>query len=288
MKFLVLGAGGMAGHMISLFLQEQGHDVVGLARRRLGFLKQSTICDVTDLHQLENIVGSGKYDFIVNAIGILNNDAEARKADAVFLNAYLPHQLAAWCDGTGTKIVHISTDCVFSGDNGFYYADSFPDGQTFYDRSKALGELCDSVNLTLRQSIVGPDINENGIGLLHWFMGQQGSVNGFSNCFWTGLTTLELAKAIEACAKNGVTGLINMVPDSNIKKSDLLGLFNAYLRGGTVYIAPKPTPRINKTLVRNEGFDRYLPLPYKEQIIELREWIVSHRELYGELYETVQ
>ena len=83
----------------------------------------------------------------------------------------------------------MSTDCVFSGRRGGYTEKDFRDGETFYDRSKALGELEDDKNITLRNSIVGPDINPNGIGLFNWFMHQKDQVNGFSNTMWTGQTT---------------------------------------------------------------------------------------------------
>jgi len=102
--------------------------------------------------------------------------AEENKALAAFLNAYFPHFLADITKDLNTQVVHMSTDCVFSGKRGSYTGDDLRDGESFYDRSKALGELNDGKNITLCNSIVGPDVNPNGIGLLNWFMKQKGEV----------------------------------------------------------------------------------------------------------------
>ena len=169
MKFLVLGCNGMAGHTISLYLKEQGHDVFGFDRRESKYINNAT-GDARDIDFVRNLIVDGKYDTVINCIGILNQFAEENMALASFLNSYFPHFLAEVTDGTDTQVIHMSTDCVFSGKRGEYTEDDFRDGETFYDRSKALGELEDGKNITLRNSIVGPDINPNGIGLMNWFM----------------------------------------------------------------------------------------------------------------------
>ena len=102
----------------------------------------------------------------------------------------------------------MSTDCVFSGKTGGYDESSLRDGETFYDRSKALGELENQKDLTFRNSIIGPDLNEEGIGLFNWFMKQTGEINGYTKAMWTGVTTLTLAKAMESAVQQGLTGLI--------------------------------------------------------------------------------
>ena len=101
-----------------------------------------------------------------------------------------------------------------------------------------MGEINDDKNLTLRNSIVGPDIKQKGIGLLNWFMQQEGVVNGFTGAMWTGQTTIQLAKTMEVAAMNKVSGLINMVPATNISKYELLKLFNHYLRNDELTIYP--------------------------------------------------
>ena len=169
MKFLVLGCNGMAGHMISLYLKEQGHDVLGFALTK-SELVDSVVGDAHDAVFMKKLVGMDKFDTIINCIGLLNKICDEQQSMAVYLNSYFPHQLAKLTEGTHTQVIHMSTDCVFSGKRGQYTEDDFRDGETFYDRTKALGEIVNDKDLTMRQSIVGPDINKNGIGLLNWFM----------------------------------------------------------------------------------------------------------------------
>jgi len=283
MKFLVLGCNGMAGHMISLYLKEQGHDVTGFARSKSRFV-DTIIGDAGDTALIKESVDSGKYDSVINCLGLLNQFAEKNKSQAVFLNGFLPHYLADIASGSDTQIIHMSTDCVFSGRRGQYTEDDERDGQTFYDRSKALGEIEDGKNITLRQSIVGPDIKANGIGLLNWFMQQHGQVNGFTKALWTGQTTLQLAKTMEAAAKEKAHGLYNMVPDTYTSKYELLKLFNHHLRKDELMINPVEGVNADKSLKRTRfDFDYVIP-DYDTQVIELAEWIWAHKELYPHYY----
>lgn len=278
MRFLVLGASGMAGHVISIYLKEQGYDVTGYSRRVNPSI-ESIAGDVRDIKKLEQVIIRGHFDAVINAVGILNQFAEMDKEGAVFLNGYLPHYLAKITKNTSTQIIHISTDCVFSGRTGPYDERAFCDGKTFYDRTKAIGELDDNKNLTLRTSIVGPDINRNGIGLLNWFMKQK-EVNGYTHMMWTGVTTLELAKTIEAAVKQKVSGLINMVYSKNISKYELLKLFNCYIRDNEVIIKPYDGFASDKTLIRtNYSFDYKTP-NYETMVSELATWMRKHKYLY--------
>lgn len=279
MKFLVLGASGMAGHMISIYLAEAGYDVTGFSRRKIKFV--NTIKgDVRNIDRLSNIIIEGRYNVIINAIGILNQFAENDHEAAVYLNGYLPHFLAKVTAEMDTWIIHISTDCVFSGKNSPYRENDFHDGETFYDRSKSIGELNDKKNLTLRNSIVGPDINRNGIGLLNWFMQQKGEVNGYLHAIWSGQTTLQLAKTMEAAAIGHPTGLINMVHEGSISKYELLRLFNHYIRYDECNIIPCDEVYRDMTLERtNNDWDYDIP-DYDTMVKEMSEWIRKHKELY--------
>lgn len=280
MKFLILGCNGMAGHVISLYLSERGHDVTGFARYKSPFVP-SIIGDASNTKLLKGVIATGNYDAVINAIGLLNQFAENNHAAASFLNGCLPHFLADITNNTTTQIIHMSTDCVFSGKTGGYTEASLPDGATFYDRSKALGELNDSKNLTLRNSIVGPDIKASGIGLLNWFMQQPGpTVNGYTSAIWTGQTTLQLAKTMEAAAKERAFGLVNAVPESSITKYELLKLFNKYLRGGELTINPVDGVTADKSLVRTNFDFNYVIPDYETMVAEMADWMKAHRSLY--------
>lgn len=286
MKFLVLGCNGMAGNTISTYLSERGHDVTGFDRKASNTIK-CVIGDARDTQTLAKIIEVGDFDSVINCIGILNQFAENDKALATFLNSYFPHFLANITKNSKTQIIHMSTDCVFSGKRGGYTESDFKDGESFYDRSKALGELDDEKNITLRNSIVGPDINPNGIGLLNWFMNSTSSIDkreiilkGFTKTMWTGQTTLQLAKTMEAAAKSHAHGLYNMVPDHLISKYELLQLFNKYFRDGNIKIIPIEGVIADKSLKRTRyEFDYSIP-DYEIMIKDLADWVKKHSDLY--------
>jgi dTDP-4-dehydrorhamnose reductase len=279
MKYLVLGCNGMAGHLISLYLTEQGHDVTGFARSKSKYVN-TIIGNAMDIKLLQSVLAERKFDAVINCIGLLNQFAENDKSNAVFLNSYLPHKLAEITDEMNTKVVQMSTDCVFSGKRGNYKEDEPPDGATFYDKSKALGELTDNKNLTFRNSVVGPDIKKEGIGLLNWFMLQSGTIKGYTKTIWTGLTTLELAKIIEKAVDEDASGLFNMVPDHSISKYNLLCLFNKYLRNNKLKIEPVDGIISDKSLIRtNLSFDYQVP-DYEKMIYDLSEWMKQHQDIY--------
>ncbi len=279
MKFLIFGCNGMAGHLISLYLKEQGHDVLGFSKTKSKIVK-SVIGDATDAVLVEELIRKNRFDSIINCIGLLNQFAENNKAAASYINAYFPHQLVQLTEKTETQVIHMSTDCVFSGKRGHYTEYDFRDGLTFYDRSKALGEIDDDKNITLRNSIVGPDIKPEGIGLMNWFMQQHGKIEGYTGAIWTGQTTLQLAKTMEAAAKEKAHGIYNAVPDSSISKCDLLGLFNKYLRKKKVKIIPVNKVTADKSLKRTHWeFDYKIP-DYEKMVAELADWMKEHSKLY--------
>lgn len=279
MKILVMGASGMAGHMIVLFFQEQGHDVTAFSRRKVDFCR-CVMGDATNFEFLRDVVIGGQYDAIINAIGILNQDAENHKANAVLLNSYLPHFLSETTQGLKTRIIQMSTDCVFSGKTGRYSENFLRDGQTFYDRSKALGELENDKDLTFRNSIIGPDMNEKGIGLFNWFMKQEGTLRGYTKAIWTGVTTLTLAKAMEQAMVENLTGLYNLVNNEPISKYELILLFNKHLRGDAIRVVPDEKLSLDKSLVNNRTDFSFVVPGYEEMVIEMTDWIHKHRKFY--------
>ncbi len=278
MKFFILGSTGMAGHLIAIFLQEQGHDVITFSRRHFPFCK-NIVGDAFDVNLLKKVISEEKFDVVINCIGILNNLAETRKDKAAFLNGYLPHYISYITKDLPTKVIQLSTDCVFSGRTGNYNEGSFKDGETFYDRSKALGELINHKDLTFRNSIIGPDIDVNGVGLFNWFMKQQREINGYK-AIWTGVTTLTLAKAIERATEENLVGLYHLVNNEFISKYELLHLFNKYFRNGELIINKSDDVIVDKSLINTRtDFDFMVP-SYAEMIKEMKEWIVNHKALY--------
>lgn len=278
MKCLILGANGMAGHMISTYLLEKGYDVTTLTKSPY-FVGKNIVLDVRDLSQLKPIIHQG-FDVIVNAIGLLNSNVDDHLSDAVLINSYLPHFLQDQTKNVKTKIVHLSTDCVFSGLTGSYKETSLKDGLSYYAITKNLGEITGSKDLTIRTSIIGPDINPSGIGLFNWFMKQTQPIKGYEKVIWTGVTTLTLAKAIEAAIQSEVSGLYHLVNSETISKYDLLQLFNQYFKASSLLIAKDASYYCDKSLVCTRE-DLIFDVPsYEQMIIEMKQWVDDHNDLY--------
>lgn len=279
MKILVLGATGMAGHTLSIYLTEAGHDVTAFSRSKFSYCN-NIIGDARDLNLLGAVVEDGNYNAVINAIGILNEEAEINKSLAVLLNSHLPHFLSELTKAMKTRIIQMSTDCVFSGKTGGYAENSFRDGATFYDRSKALGELENNKDLTFRTSIIGPDNNKEGFGLFNWFMKQDRKVSGFTKAIWSGVTALTLAKAIEKAIDEELTGLYHLVNNEKISKYDLLKLFNRHFKDNAIIIEPSDKVVLDKSLVNNRNDFSFKVPGYEEMIIDMKQWIEKHQGLY--------
>lgn len=289
-KIIVLGTTGMAGHTISLYLMERGHIVHSFSNTRPKIEYEKVyVNDAMNTDFLNRIITEEKYDYIINCIGLLNQACEKNRDKAIFLNSFLPHFLSESTKNTKTKVIQMSTDCVFKGDVGGYLELTNPNGETFYDKTKALGELNDEVNLTFRNSIIGPDMNAHGIGLFNWFMKQEGKINGYKNVFWTGVTTLTLAKAMEAAMEEGITGLYHLVFKEKISKHNLLRIFNIQFERG-LEIDPIEVKKVDKSLLNTRTDFQFKVPSYEEMIKDMYEWIVSHQDIYphykiGEKYE---
>lgn len=279
-KIFLIGSKGMAGHVIYHYLKEKtNYQVVDVARGS-DFFEPSYSLDITDFDQLKSILKKESPDVVINCIGILNKDAEDHPDKAVLINSYLPHFVASVGAELGFRLIHISTDCVFNGKKGNYTLTDQKDGFGFYAQTKALGEVAYGNNLTLRTSIVGPELKSDGIGLFHWFMQQHGEIKGYTQAFWTGVTTIELAKAIAAAIEQGITGLHHLVYGEKISKYDLIGLFKSVF-GTDAQIKPFGDYHVDKSLIKeNSGFNYDVP-SYKKMVEEMQEWMLAHKQLYN-------
>lgn len=278
MKYLVLGGNGMAGHVLALLLRERGHDVDVTARNR-DLFEDSIMLDVLDQERLEQVVTGGRYDVVVNCAALLVQASELRADEAVLINAHLPQRVAWMLRDTHTRLVHISTDCVFSGKDGPYSEEAQPDGQAAYDRSKALGEIVNDKDLTLRLSIIGPDWRPQRGGLFDWFMHQEGELNGFTRAWWSGITTIELAQAVEQLSQTGVTGLMHLAPAESITKYELLVRLNETFGRG-LSIQPVQRHASDRRLISVRGDVDYQVNGYDQQMRDMLAWLDQHSGLY--------
>ncbi|MBC8080104.1 MAG: SDR family oxidoreductase [Gorillibacterium sp.] len=271
MKLLVLGANGMAGHvMVKHFLQNPSYSVHYTTRNRKDV--QGLYLDACNEQQLESLMEIVSPDITINCIGILNEDAAKREDDALIINGLLPHWLRRMAEKNGGRLIHISTDCVFSGDKGDYQENDSPDGISVYAKTKAMGDVRSDLHLTIRTSIIGPEQRE-GIGLFHWFMKQQGAVYGYRKVMWNGVTTIQLAKSIERMIEENVTGLYHLVAPRKISKYELLRLMKREFGKTDISIIPLDHPVQDRTLM-NTRTDFLAEVPdYPVMIAEMREWM---------------
>ena len=278
MKVLILGSTGMLGHqVVNYFLKFDDYDVIDVAFRSK--LREKTIIsDVTDKTAFEKVIIELSPDFIVNCIGVLIHGS-SNVENAIYLNAYLPHQLKKISKNIGAKLIHISTDCVFSGDKGGYIETDTRDGKGIYSQTKKLGEIEDDTNLTLRTSIIGPELKDNGEGLFHWFMNQQGEISGFTKTMWSGVTTIELAKTVKWSIDNSITGLYHVTNNSSINKCELLKLFQKYTKK-EINIDLIDGKSINKSLLDTRKIISYHIPSYEKMVKEMIESMKFNISLY--------
>lgn len=271
----------MAGHIAYYYLQDTGRYEVVNAVYRTKLTEDSIVVDVTDKDAVTSLVRETRPDLIINCIGVLIKGSKDHPDNAVFINAYFPHLLKKLADEVGAKLIHISTDCVFSGKKGNYNESDFRDADDIYGRSKALGEIINDKDLTIRTSIIGPELKTNGEGLFHWFMHQTGKVNGFKTAIWGGVTTLELAKAIDAAIVQQKTGLIQLSNGKGITKYDLLNLFKNIWHRDDIEILPFDGNGVDKSIAKSEKFFYEVP-GYEAMLLKQYEWMRNHSNLYSQ------
>ncbi len=206
MRVLVLGATGMLGNAVFKVLSSSSAlSVIGTVRNAKAIdsfdseVKGNLISgvDVLDQDSLVDVFERSKPDVVINCIGLIKQLSSAKDPLSVLpINAMLPHRLAKLCALVGSRLVHISTDCVFSGRKGMYKENDVSDAEDLYGKSKYIGEIVDQPHvITLRTSIIGHELNSQS-SLIDWFLSQSGSVKGFSKAVFSGLPTVELARVI--------------------------------------------------------------------------------------------
>ncbi len=275
MKLLILGASGMAGHMILDYFRSKKNGELYFTSRNPQD-EGVIFLDAVQFSEVRRIIEKLRPDVIVNAIGLLNEEAARKLPEAIQLNSMLPHFLAGLADQYGGKLLHISTDCVFLGTRGGYTETELPDGVSVYAKTKALGEVMEGRHLTIRTSIIGPEKKQNGIGLFRWFMQQSGRIKGYENVLWNGVTTLELAKVIDQSIAQDLSGLYHLTAPIKISKYELLLLFQKVFKKTDVEIVPDGKIVLDRTLTDTRKELHYSVPDYPEMIAALSNWMINN------------
>lgn len=278
-RVFVLGAGGMAGHIIAEFLsQRKQYKIIRCARRKI--TPDTILLDITEFSCIEKILAKQQPDIVINCIGLLIKDSQEHIDQAILINSYLPHFLSLMGKKYGFKLIHISTDCVFSGNKGNYTENDLRDGNTPYARTKILGEIINKRDLTLRTSIIGPELTKNGSGFLHWFLTQNNEIKGFTKVFWSGVTTLELAVLINDCIVHKIKGLVN-IATPKISKFDLLLECQKIWHRDKINIIPHDSYVNDKSLIScQHNLKMRSPSTYPIMLAELQTFMNLHQEWY--------
>ncbi len=281
-KVLVLGSTGMIGHQVFNYLKFNSVFELYDISFRKKLQHDSILLDARSEDILVKYIESISPNYIINCVGVLINSSNRDPENAIFLNSYLPHRLSRLADVINAKLIHTSTDCVFSGEKGTSYIETDEkDGKGVYAKTKGIGEVISDKHLTIRTSAMGPELKSDGEELFHWFMSQSGSISGYTKAIWSGVTTLELAKAILWSIENKITGLYHITNNDSICKYDLLKLFKKYT-GKEIDIFPIDGKAVDKSFIDTRKLIDYKIPSYEQMVVEMTNLIRSNKVLYSQ------
>ncbi len=290
MKVLILGASGMLGHKLWQAASEH-FDLYATVRQapatyaRYGLFDTARLCGGVSAQDFDSVIwalATVRPDVTINCIGIVKQAAAAQDpVTSIAINALFPHRLAHLCRAAGSRLIHISTDCVFSGRRGNYVEDDISDAEDLYGRTKFLGEVSADNCLTLRTSIIGREL-ESSSGLVEWFLGQEGRrVRGYKRAVFSGFTTLALSDIIvQLIAEQPELHGLWQVAAEPINKYDLLSLVNdAY--DTNISIESDETVAVDRSLNADRFRQRtgIIPPTWAEMIGRMRQDQTPYAEL---------
>lgn len=283
-RILVLGASGMLGMaMLRVFSASKGYETVGAVRSSNSRLTSAaggarivTGFDAESVDSLAELFRTVKPDVVINCVGLIKQLSGGNEvSSAVPINTLLPHRLHKLADIAGARLVHVSTDCVFSGAKGMYLESDQTDATDVYGLSKYLGEVGGESAVTLRTSIIGQELSSAN-GLIEWFLAQQSGIRGFTKAIFSGLPTIELARVVRdhVLVNRELTGLYHVSAEP-ISKFDLLRLVGEVF-SHDIAIEPDASLVIDRSLdsTRFRSATGYTPPSWPDLIKVMRDsWL---------------
>ena len=236
--------------------------------------------NLLNFEDLEKLIINISPKFIINCAGILNDKTTQNTYNSIKINSLLPRFLEMKSSLYDYNLIHLSTDCVYNGKKGSYKITDQPDGLGTYAITKILGEVTEN-SLTIRTSIIGPEIKKNGIGLFHWFYNNyKKKIEGYCNVYWSGVTTFQLAKTINSIIKDYNTGLLILTNNKKINKYDLLqNISKTFCLDAK--IKKNYSFKSDKSLITSElVLNKYKIPDYDIMLKELKEWMKMNSKIY--------
>jgi dTDP-4-dehydrorhamnose reductase len=282
-KILIIGASGMLGStLLRFFVDKSSCEVFGTARTSSSvqslpdkYLSHLIFgVDIESNNSLLSLLSEVKPDVVINCAGVVKQLPSASNPLVTLpINSIFPHLLSKMCLLSGARLIHFSTDCVFSGSKGMYIESDIPDARDLYGLSKHLGEISDSNSITIRTSIIGHELNTNK-SLIEWFLSQNDQVKGYTKAVFSGLPTIEIANIIEdyILPNTNLNGIYHVSSDP-ISKYELLNTV-ANIYNKKIEIIADQTLSVDRsldsTLFRNAtGFK---PKPWSELLVSMRDF----------------
>jgi len=296
-KILVLGSTGMLGATVATYLTEQGHAILEGNRSGIAVSSNSEAIKIKGLsfQDLASIFESEDISYVINCVGLIkqliSETSSESVLEAIQVNTLFPRELEKLANSYDFKVIQIATDCVFSGAKGGYTEDESHSPIDVYGMTKSLGEVRSSKVMTLRCSIVGPEIGGNN-SLLSWFLSRplNDELSGYSNHLWNGLTTLHFAKIVSGILTSNSfnPGTLHLLPTGVESKGKILEMFANYFERFDLKISQIPAPiSVDRTLAttmpsensrlwKMAGYNE--PPTIEQMIAELAAWTADHSE----------
>ena len=281
-KVLILGVEGMLGHTCFDYFNGQS-DFQTFGTWRKADQEKVKFFDATNC-SVEKLISDVQPDWIINCIGVIkqkiNENDPISIENTLRINQEFPHEIARAVAETKTRVIQIATDCVFNGEIGNYSEESRHDALDLYGKSKSLGEIQAKEFINLRVSIIGREIETN-LSLADWFLSQDdgAKVNGFQNHMWNGITTIAFSRIAAGIVRSRqqIFGTMNIVPNDQISKFELLQLLGKYFDRGDIGINPSDAPiavdrtlctiypELNRAIWKSAGYEA---IPSIKELIE--------------------
>jgi dTDP-4-dehydrorhamnose reductase len=282
MKVVIIGATGMVGHILFSEFSRRNIDVIGIGRRE----SKNDIMkfDIhTEWEQVRRFLKDGNFDAVINCSAILVNESEINRLQSVYINSFLPHLLVDLFRASRTKVIHLSTGGVFSGEDEFYFEDSQLSPPTFYGITKAAGEFNNDKDLVIRSDFWGPDNKKNGIGLFNWFLNQDEDVSAYTKVFFNGISNVELARLVLGLMD--YAGIVHIGVRGTISKCDFLKKIK------NVFNLDNITLISNSTVRKNVFLKSKRVIPYVNDIDtiinDVYQYLMDNHQYYADIYPQI-